>query len=163
MTTANLKLVTETLVNLNAVLAYSTSTPTAVCGTYALIDDLISNLVSIKNSMKTEEKVLIIGINTQIADASTFDGADDIVCTASANLSCTSGLGGEDTARYGAADKGTTALYPAILGAGSTREYNEPVVFSVIAEAAKLIKDLKDNVLAAVDPIVLAGTPTIAA
>ena len=53
MTTVDLKLATETIKNLNAALTVSSNLPTATSGTYALINRMISDLVSIKNSIKT--------------------------------------------------------------------------------------------------------------
>lgn len=163
MTTADLKLCTTTLLNLNAATSYSSAhVPTATSGTYALINDMISDLSSIKASLKTEEKLLIAQINTTVAAGSTV--TDPLTVTASANLSCQSGIGGEDTVRYSAVtDVATTALHPAILGALSTNEYAESVVFSVLAEAAIFIRRLKNNHIVAAAPLALTDAPQIAA
>ncbi|MBT6324757.1 MAG: hypothetical protein HOJ35_02210 [Bdellovibrionales bacterium] len=145
MTTVDLKLATETIKNLNAALTVSSNLPTATSGTYALINRMISDLVSIKNSIKTEEKILITNINTHVGtNGTTLGTADAVACTAEATLSASAGLGNE-AARYSGTDKATTALYPAVLGTGETNKYAETTVFTILAEAAQLIIHLKSN------------------
>tara|TARA_B100000900_G_scaffold280460_1_gene239910 strand:+ start:9619 stop:10104 length:486 start_codon:yes stop_codon:yes gene_type:complete len=144
MTSVNLKLATQTVKNLNAGLTMTSNAPTSTSGTYALINDMISNLSSIKASLKTEEKVLIDAINTEITDASgTTD--QNVDATAQATLRCSAGLG-DDAARYNGITGANDAVnYPAVLGTGSTNKYTESAVFSVLGEAASLIDKLKNN------------------
>jgi hypothetical protein len=157
MTTVDFKLATETIKNLNATLTVTSNVPTATSGTYALINRMISDLVSIKNDIRTEEKVLIANINTHVATNGTdLATQDTVACTAEATLSCTSGLG-DATERYTSSDAATTALYPAILGTGSTNKYAETTVFTILGEAAQLIIHLKNNETTNGDGILIVG------
>ena len=144
MTTVDLKLATHTVKNLNAGLTMTSNAPTSTSGTYALINDMISNLSSIKASLKTEEKVLIAAINTEISGSSGINDGD-IVATAQATLRCSAGLG-DDANRYNSANENSnTASYPAVLGTGLSNKYAESAVFTVLGEAASLIARLKNN------------------
>ena len=61
----------ETVKNLNAVINVDSSSgvPDATCGSYALINSMISDLSSIKASMKTEEKNIITDVTTTTVSA----------------------------------------------------------------------------------------------
>lgn len=140
----DLKLATATVKNLNAGLTMTSNAPTSTSGTYALINDMISNLSSIKASLKTEEKVLIAAIDTEISQYSDINDGN-IVATAQATLRCSQGLG-DDVNRYSnISENSTTASYPAVLGTGLSNKYAESAVFTVLGEAASLIAKLKNN------------------
>jgi hypothetical protein len=157
MTTVDFKLATETIKNLNAPLTVTSNVPTATSGTYALINRMISDLVSIKNDIRTEEKVLIANINTHVQTNGTSLATEHTVaCTAEATLSCTQGLG-EAGGRYTSGNYETTILYPAILGTGSTNKYAETTVFTILGEAAQLIIHLKNNETTNSDGILIVG------
>ena len=144
MTTIDLKLATETVLNLNAALAITGGVASPTSGTYALINDIISNLVSIKSSLISQEKLLYAAINTEVtAGATATDG--NLTFTAS-TLRCSAGLGSDVTARYTATQAAVTGETPAMLVTG-TNKYSESVVFTLLAECGGLIDKLKNSTI----------------
>lgn len=141
MTTIDLKLATETILNLNADLAKSSNVATATCGTYALINDMISNLSSIKASLKSQEKLLSNAINTEITTGSATDG--DLTFDA-ATLRCSVGIG--SSGRYTSTQAAVTGETPAMLVTG-TNKYSESAVFTILAECGGLIDKLKESAI----------------
>ena len=63
-----LRSLSNVIQNLNADLAVASATPlvTDTCGTYALIDEIISNLLSLKNNIKTAEKDIKSTLRTEL-------------------------------------------------------------------------------------------------
>jgi len=158
MTTIIYKHALETVSNLNADLGTKTEgEPSATAGTYALINDMISNLSSIKASMKTEEKVISARL-TALAVAGEVVTEAAVVNSpmTAATLMCKTGPGNETTARH---DGSTTdvATLPAVFKVGSVY-YSESAVFGVLAGACKLISELKDGTLTIANPPVISST-----
>lgn len=142
----------ETVKNLNAVINVNSTTGVAdaTCGAYALINSMISDLSSIKASMKTEEKNIITDVTAETVSAGGSVNVDTQVVTATnivvSDLSASAGAGASATGRHG--DNVTTGQLPAVLKAGS-QEYSESAVFSVLAECNTLIHKLKAGTLVA--------------
>lgn len=151
MSTVKLKDATETIKNLNAA-ATTLSSSTHVAGhsdgLYALINNLISDLSSIKASIKAEEKIISASINSDVAANSTV--SDTTLAAGShvaATLRCSLGRGDDiDTSRY--TSTGTTNVYPGVLKVGSVH-YSENAVYAVLAEAAETINELRYGTLTA--------------
>lgn len=150
--TVTFKEATETIANLNASLDISNNVPSDTCGTFALIENVISNLVSIKNSLKTEEKKIIAdmaahmkqegdGTNT-MGPETTFESGAALTMTV-ADLQATDGIGDDGSARH--EDTVVTATLPAVLIVNS-KEYSESAVFAVLAQAAQHIDKLKNGI-----------------
>ena len=152
----------ETVKNLNAVINVDSSSgvPDATCGSYALINSMISDLSSIKASMKTEEKNIITDVTTTTVSAGGNVNVDTQLVTPTnivvSDLSATShGAGASATGRHEDSHV-TTAQLPAVLKAG-TQEYSESAVFSVLAECNILIHKLKAGTLVG-EALTLLGT-----
>jgi len=150
--TVTFKEACETIDNLNAALAITSNVPTTMCGTYALINDMISNLSSIKASMKTEEKNISSdirqhmknesGTNASMGPDTTFDSGTNLLMTVS-NYHCSAGLGDAASARH--EDTVAKVTLPAVLKTNS-KNYSESAVFCVLAQAAQHIDKLKNGI-----------------
>ena len=140
----------ETVKNLNAAINVNSTTGVAdaTCGTYALINSMISDLSSIKASIKTEEKNIITDVTTTTVGATGSVNVDTQVVTATnivvSDLHASAGAGADSTTRH--EDTVTKTELPAVLKAGS-QEYSESAVFSVLAECNTLIHKLKAGAL----------------
>lgn len=161
----------ETLKNLNADLGTKTSNVVpSNSGTYALINDMISNLSSIKASIKTEEKKIevdLYGHMQALGTVSTAVGAaNDIVNPSTitmtpATAKCTVGIGSAfgDNERHQYANTTTNHL-PAVLTANSV-SYSEQAVFSILALSAEIIDKLKNGAIPAATVITQDGANAI--
>ena len=159
MATVTLQEATETIKNLNSAtvtLTSSVSTAGHADGLYALINNLISDLSSIKATVKTEEKKISADINAQViavaggnlTDSTTLNANSVTPTCTAATLFCSAGRGDKaDTTRY-AETGGTATLYPAVLTANS-KSYSENAVYAVIAECSEIINQLKYGELGA--------------
>ena len=141
----------ETVTNLNADMGTLTAgQPAADGGTYALINDMISNLSTIKASMKVQEKNIQAAC-TALAVSTTGTLNMDIAMTSggatmtAANFMCKTGPGDEATTRHEGTTTAATVL-PAVLISNS-KNYSESAVFGVLAGACKLISELKGGTL----------------
>lgn len=147
MTSCDLKLATITIQNLNADLSITANVPNNTCGLYALINDMITNLSSIKSSIRSQEKLIVEGINSEIASAGNSLNNSGVVqdCGTTATINCTSGIG-DNATRFIAGDSGEIANvsnFPAVLV--GTNNYNETAVFAILAQCSTLINKLKNN------------------
>ena len=147
----------ETVTRLNADLGALTSgVPTDTAGTYALINQMISDLSSIKASLKVQEKVISAQCST-LAAAGEVDTDSPLTSAGSivtATKYCTAGPGDQASTRYDA-DSAANTL-PAVL-TNSANKYSETAVFSVLAECNTLIHKLKAGTLGA-GALALQGT-----
>ena len=143
MTTVLLDRLPATLKNLNA----STLTATtygADDGLYALINDMISNLSSIKASLKTEEKNIHTGLAQELVPgASDINTATTVVepaqVSAATVVAASTGTRGDV---FSASTTAEAAKNVAVLTVG-TKKYTEAAVFSVLKPQAQVIRDLK--------------------
>tara|TARA_B100001123_G_C14594795_1_gene743473 strand:+ start:23 stop:532 length:510 start_codon:yes stop_codon:yes gene_type:complete len=143
---------TETITNLHAALSITSNVPTDTCGTYALINRMISDLSSIKASIKAEEKKILADITAHMKNESgttesmgpdtTFDSASNLTMTVS-NYHCSEGLGEDGSSRHEDAVVKTTL--PSVLNTNS-KNYSESAVFCVLAQAAQHIDKLKNGI-----------------
>ena len=150
-TTVVYKHALETVKNLNADMgALTEGQPAFNGGTYALINSMISDLSSIKASMKVEEKKITAACSALAVsttgnlnmDAAMTSGGDTMTA---ANFMCKTGPGDEATARH----EGTTTVattLPAVLITNS-KNYSDSAVFGVLAGAHKLVSELKGGTL----------------
>jgi hypothetical protein len=137
----------ETVKRLNADIGtIQSNAPVNTAGTYALINQIISDLSSIKASLKAQEKI----ISDQCSTLTVGNDIDTTVAithgsmTASTLLS-TSGLGSNDNNdRY--SDPNSANKLPAVLTNG-TDKYSESAVFTTLAIAFELIDKLKNGSL----------------
>ena len=150
-TTVVYKHALETVKNLNADMGALTSgQPAFDGGTYSLINSLISDLSSIKASMKVEEKKITAACTALAVsttgnldmDAAMTSGGDTMTA---ANFMCKTGPGDEATARHEGTTTAASAL-PAVLITNS-KNYSDSAVFGVLAGAHKLVRQLKDGTL----------------
>ena len=160
---------TETLKNLNADLTVTANKATETSGTYALINDMISNLSSIKATIKKEEKKIEIdlyGHMQELTAVNTAVGAANVVLAPSAvtmtpaTAKCTVGVGSATGNGKRHQFTSTTNTLPAVLTANSV-SYSEHAVFSELALAAEIIDKLKAGEHANASAIVTAGTLTL--
>ena len=143
MTTVLIDRLPATLKNLNS----STLTATtygADDGLYVLINDMISNLSSIKASIKTEEKNIHVGLAQELVPgASDINTATTVVnpaqVTAATAVSTTTGTRGDVFSASTSAEAGKNV---AVLTVG-TKKYSEAAVYSVLKPQAQVIRDLK--------------------
>ena len=155
----------ETVTRLNADLGTLTNgVPTDTAGTYALINQMISDLSSIKASLKAQEKIISAQCSTlaaggEVATESALTAAGNIV---TATKYSTAGPGALLT-RYDAVDgtTNTADTLPAVLTNNSTNKYSESAVFVVLASACELIDKLKNGTWGA-ENIDLVTTATLA-
>tara|TARA_E500000178_G_C16915347_1_gene704672 strand:+ start:612 stop:1121 length:510 start_codon:yes stop_codon:yes gene_type:complete len=150
--TVTFKEATETITNLHAGLSITSNVPTHTCGTYSLINNMISDLSSIKASIKTEEKKILTDITAHMKNESgttasmgpdtTFDSASNLTMTVS-NYHCSAGLGDAASARY--EDTVVKTTLPSVLNTNS-KNYSESAVFTVLAQAAQHIDKLKNGI-----------------
>lgn len=161
----------ETVRNLNAALSTRESSApynhTELCGTYALINEMISNLSSIKATIKTEEKNIRSDITTEMVNSGNSPKNMQIevvpvVAHTIATSTCTAGHGTDTGAskRHHLASTDTANTTPAVLTSG-TLKYADKAVIAILIEADRLIYMLKAGVHVAVDPMVLSTTVTI--
>lgn len=151
MSSATLKLATLTVKNLNSdtlsLNDNSVYVPGDTDGLYTLINKMITDLSSIKSSIKTREKVIRESIDAEINnDSSTTDGVMATGNHVGSTLYLSGGVG-DSAGRYGDATSNTTASeYCSVLSANNN-EYAESVVFGVLAQSAQLINKLKNGQL----------------
>ena len=156
---------TETISNLNN---STVATPTTISpdnyavtdGTYALINQMISNLSSIKASIKTQEKNINAALLTEMRTIESGNPEARTVATSSMVVAnrkphLTGGGAIHDTlhgdnntntssiTRY-TLDQTTVNKYPAVLTANSN-SYTESAVWAVLHEAAIIISSLKNG------------------
>jgi hypothetical protein len=150
-TTVVYKHALETVTNLNADMGTLTDgQPAFGGGTYALINSMISDLSSIKASMKTEEKKITAACSA-LAVSTTGSLNMDIAMTTggdtmtASNFMCNTGPGDQATARHEGTTTAATVL-PAVLISNS-KNYSDSAVFGVLAGACKLISELKGGTL----------------
>lgn len=150
MSSATLKLATLTVKNLNSdtlsLNDNSVYVPGHTDGLYTLINKMITDLSSIKSSIKTREKVIRESIDAEISNTSTTDGVMATGNHVGSTLYLSGGIG-DSTGRYGGSTSNTTANeYCSVLSANNN-EYAESVVFGVLAQSAQLINKLKNGQL----------------
>lgn len=143
MTTVLIDRLPATLKNLNS--SNLTATTYAVDdGLYVLINDMISNLSSIKASIKTQEKNIHVGLAQElVAGASDINTATTVVnpaqVTAATAVAATTGTRGDVFSASTSAEVGKNV---AVLTVG-TKKYSEAAVYSVLKPQAQVIRDLK--------------------
>tara|TARA_Y100000389_G_scaffold143808_1_gene142129 strand:+ start:64 stop:567 length:504 start_codon:yes stop_codon:yes gene_type:complete len=146
MTTVIVDRLPETLKNLNSsTLQTSGAYALATDGLYALINDMISNLSSIKASIKVEEKKIAADLATEITAGAALAANDTIASatvTAATVVESTSGTRGDTYAGGATPTLAETKVNVAVLTVG-TEKYSEAAVFSVLAQAGRAIRDLK--------------------
>ena len=155
MSSATLKLATLTVKNLNSdtlsLNDNSVYVPGHTDGLYTLINKMITDLSSIKSSIKTREKVIRESIDAEISNTSTTDGVMATGNHVGSTLYLSGGIG-DSTGRYGGSPSGdpisntTAEEYCSVLSANNN-EYAESVVFGVLAQSAQLINKLKNGQL----------------
>ena len=163
--TTQLQYSIETIKNLNdstQSMDASTNLPGQSDGLYVMINQMISDLSSIRSSVKTEEKKISADIHAHVKNlasesttttpASTMSSAANLTAVVSTHNLNAGRVAG--TARH-ETDPGTLAnQQPAVLKTNS-KAYSEDAVFGVLAAAAEIIATLKNgdfttNVTAAV-------------
>lgn len=160
----------ETVRNLNAALSTRTSSApynhTELCGTYALINEMISNLSSIKATIKTEEKNIRSDITAEMVSTGTTNTnmqteVVPVVAHTTATSTCTQGHGTDtgDNKRHLLTTTDTANTTPAVLTSG-TLKYADKAVIAILIEADRLIYMLKAGVHVAGD-VALTETVTI--
>ena len=151
----------ETVTRLNADLGTITAgVPTDTAGTYALINQMISDLSLIKSSLKVQEKVISTQCSTlATAGEVTTENAMVPGSVVVATKYCTAGPGDSTSTRYDA-DSAANTL-PAVLTNGATHKYSESAVFAVLASACEIIDKLKNGTWGA-ENIDLVATATLA-
>ena len=144
MTTVIVDRLPATLQNLNS----STLTATtygADDGLYALINDMISNLSSIKASVKAEEKKMHANLAQEIVIGTNIDTSVVLVnpatVTAATAVAVATGTRGDTFANSGAAIADVN-VNVAVLVSG-TKNYSEAAVYTVLKPQAQVIRDLK--------------------
>ena len=173
MTDATLATMAGVLQALNGPLGTVTATGTANAsftttkdaGLYALIDDTISTMVTLKNTIKTNEKGIIkemagdtndiaITLGTGTTNSSTVATQSTVTNTLAEQLKLDNDANTQTiTNEMGATDRGrsaTLALNPAIvIGTQNTgRKYTESLVFAFVSEQRMLFKRLLAGTLA---------------
>jgi len=154
-----------TIQALNADLSVTNSSSPAVanlCGSYALINQIISDLVTIKNSMKSNEKLIRAAIAESMAVAGSSGNhnaiqfvsatAADAMPLATANGCATaSNLTGYTETGTTIASRGQTAIdtnNPAVLTGGSIN-YTENAVTAVLTDIFLITANLRHGGFAA--------------
>ena len=144
MTTVIVDRLPATLQNLNS----STLTATtygADDGLYALINDMISNLSSIKASVKAEEKKMHANLAQEIVIGTNIDTSALLVnpatVTAATAVAFATTTRGDTFANSGAAIADVN-VNVAVLVSG-TKKYSEAAVYTVLKPQAQVIRDLK--------------------
>ena len=86
-----LRSLSNVIQNLNADLAVASATPlvTDTCGTYALIDEIISNLLSLKNNIKTAEKDIKSTLRTELELSATQNTGTNAMVIQTGNIPST--------------------------------------------------------------------------
>jgi hypothetical protein len=135
----------ETVTRLNADIGtIQSNSPGNTAGTYALINQIISDLSSIKASLKVQEKIISAQCSTLLesGDIDTNNTISPGSITASTLLS-TDGVGSNiNNDRYSNANN--PDKLPAVLING-TYKYSESAVFTTLAIAFELIEKLKNG------------------
>jgi len=163
MSSATLKLATLTVKNLNSdtlsLNDNSVYVPGHTDGLYTLINKMITDLSSIKSSIKTREKVIRESIDAEISSNSGTDGVMATGNHVASTLFLSAGIG-DSAGRYGASISNEAASeYCSVLSANNN-EYAESVVFGVLSQSAQLINKLKNGQLGSGD-ISLTETTTL--
>jgi hypothetical protein len=152
--TVQLQYSLETIKNLNDSTQSMSSTvniPGASDGLYAMINAMISDLSSIKASVKTEEKNILTDINAHVknlaSESTTTTPQSEMSAPSLTAVASTHNLNtglGSGTSRH-ETDPGTGAnQQPAVLKTNS-KAYSEDAVFGVLAVAAEIITTLKNG------------------
>ena len=86
--TIEIRSLSNIITNLNADLAVTAATPevTDTCGTYALINQIISDLSSLKSTLKTAEKGIEAAIRTELELGTTQNVATNTMVIQTANI-----------------------------------------------------------------------------
>ena len=89
--TIEIRSLSNIITNLNADLAVTSATPqvTDTCGTYALINQIISDLSSLKSTLKTAEKGIESAIRTELELTTTQNVATNVMVIKTANIPTT--------------------------------------------------------------------------
>lgn len=92
--TIEIRSLSNIITNLNADLAVTAATPevTDTCGTYALINQIISDLSSLKSTLKTAEKGIEAAIRTELELGTTQNVATNTMVIQTANIPTTSAV-----------------------------------------------------------------------
>ena len=148
MTTVIVDRLPATLQNLNS----STLTATTYGnddGLYALINDMISNLSSIKASVKAEEKKMHANLAQEIVIGTNIDPStltvDPATVTAATAVAVVTATRGDKFAIANAASGLVLTdvnVNVAVLISG-TKKYSEAAVYTVLKPQAQVIRDLK--------------------
>ena len=165
MTTVHLQNAQETIRNLNADLSTRAGTFNHIttCGTYALINNMISDLSSIKASIKAEEKKITKDITaTMVAASGAVDPAGQDLATTNGHSAgsrrATAG-NGSGTERHESAGANVNE-FPTVLETNSIK-YTETAVISILIQAERIIHMLKAGEHGAAS-LALQGTTTLA-
>tara|TARA_B100000963_G_scaffold343835_1_gene346056 strand:+ start:119 stop:637 length:519 start_codon:yes stop_codon:yes gene_type:complete len=89
--TIEIRSLSNIITNLNADLAVTSATPQVsdTCGTYALINQIISDLSSLKSTLKTAEKGIEAAIRTELELTTTQNVATNVMVIQTANIPTT--------------------------------------------------------------------------
>lgn len=164
---------TAVIRHLNADLAVTTTAGSEVventCGTYALINDIISNLSSIKASIKTEEKKIATAINLEMINATSTAGNAQVFDATTGNGLTVATLTTGTTTGFsvnGATIRGQESViaanHVAVLNTSSA-DYTDSALTSVLADVWKIIAKLKAGQLATGTTVDTAATTSLQA
>lgn len=164
---------TAVIRHLNADLAVTTTAGAEAvantCGTYALINDIISNLSSIKASIKTEEKKIATAINLEMINATSTAGNAQVFDATTGNGLTVATLTTGTTTGFsasGATIRGQESViaanHVAVLNTSSA-DYTDSALTSVLADVWKIVAKLKAGQLAAGTTVDTAATTSLQA
>lgn len=157
--TIELRSLSNVITNLNADLAVTASTPqvTDTCGTYALINQIISDLSSLKATLKTAEKDIEKTIRTELELTTTQNVATNTMVIQSTNIPTTCAVADktvtEDAKYLSSANAGevlTARKENSTLDANIGIQLNgtaltESAILNGLAEAYGIINTLKNG------------------
>ena len=137
----------------NTTTAYGEAYASASCGTYALINDIISNLSSIKASIKTNEKLISRAIQAEVLDGGSIDTGSHVMEN---DQNIVIGSVRNNTALNTRGEDGTTDKNVAILTNGDDK-LSEAATFEVLRAVGVAVMRLKNGTYGTHGAITVAG------
>ena len=125
----------------NTTTAYGEAYDNASCGTYALINDIISNLSSIKASIKTNEKLISRAIQAEVLEGGSIDTGSHVM---EDDQNITISDVRNNTALTTRGEDGTTNKNVAILTNGDDK-LTEAATFEVLRAVGVAVMRLKNG------------------
>tara|TARA_A100001015_G_scaffold320855_1_gene448827 strand:- start:24 stop:566 length:543 start_codon:yes stop_codon:yes gene_type:complete len=158
-TTVYFSTCTEAIKFLNADLSNTTTAHDEAyannsCGTYALINDIISNLSSIKASIKTNEKVISRAIQGEVEDGGQIDTTSHVIST-DLNITVSNIRNNSHVTARG--ERNTTDQNVAILTNGNDK-LSEAATFEVLRAVGVAVMRLKNGTYGTHGTITVEGT-----